>query len=111
MIPTRTNSWSNSQRQSNVQIYQPSTYFYDLKLAELVRNNQHPPCVHLNSQSLSTDYGFGSSELSSSLSSSSPSSTSTRPTRQQRNIEMGVDYSPPQQTNKSSFISSRECVV
>jgi hypothetical protein len=125
---------SQGRRESTVRMYPssastppPSTYFYDLKLAELLRNGQHPPCVHLNElpshpppQSISTDYGFGSSELSGG---SSCSSTSIIPSYQQKlsrpsanssewNIEMGVDASPLRQPNNaSSFISSRECVV
>lgn len=97
IIPIRkTISWDSSS--SNNQIYQPSTYFYDLKLAELIRNNQHPPCVHLNSHSLSSDdYGFASSEISTS-----PTiSTSSRKFHQ----------SPERQFNKQSFISTHECVV
>jgi hypothetical protein len=84
-----------------------STYYYDLKLAELLRQNQHPLCVHLNElptipQSLSTDYGFSSLELSES------SSTSTLPNH---HIKICVDQSPERQLNIKSFISSHECVV
>ena len=84
-----------------------SVYHYDLKLAELIRKNQHPPCVYLNElpsipQSLSTDYGFSSLELSA------PSSTSTTPNHC---LETFVDQSPEKQLNMKSFISSREYVV
>ena len=61
--------------------YQPSTYFYDIKLAEMIRNNHR----YVNSQSLSSDYG---SQISPSLTSSSS-----------------------MKTNKNCFISSHECVV
>ncbi|CAF2940456.1 unnamed protein product [Rotaria sp. Silwood2] len=100
-------TWYN-QKESINQIYPTSsTYYYDLKLAELLRKNQHPPCIHLNElptipQSLSTDYGFSSLELSAS------SSTSTLPNQ---HIEISVDQSPEKQLNIKSFISSRECVV
>ena len=70
VVPIQINSWyHNGYDSSNDQNYQPSTYFYDLKLAELIRNNQCPPCVYLSSQpcqSLSTDYGFASSDASPS---------------------------------------------
>lgn len=101
--------WSN-QKDSTHQMYPTSsTYYYDLKLAEFLRKNQHPLCVHLNDlppipQSFSTDYGFSSLELSES------SSTSTLP-HHHRQIEISVDQSPERQFNIKSFISSRECVV
>lgn len=87
IIPIRSESSSNSQN------YQSSTYFYDIKLAELMRSNQYPPCVHLTSQSFSSDYGFASSEASPSLASSSSSIKLQR------------------QMNINSFISTLECVV
>jgi len=109
VIPIRTNSWNQS---SDVQNYQPSMYFYDLKLAELMRNNQHPPCVYLNSQSLSSDYGFASSEVSpSSTSCSSIKLKQSNNNSLEWSIEMGVDQSPERQINKNSFISTHECVV
>lgn len=80
---------------------------YDIKLAELIRHNQYPPCVFLNpkpAHSLSTDYGFGSSEVS-------PSVTSCSSAKLEWSIEMGADHTPPRTTNKSSFVSARECVV
>jgi hypothetical protein len=87
-------------------------YFYDLKLAELMRNNQHPPCVYLNSQSLSSDYGFASSEVSpSSTSCSSIKLKQSNNNSLEWSIEMGVDQSPERQINKNSFISTHECVV
>jgi hypothetical protein len=116
VIPIRTNSWYQNRRESStVQNYQSSACFYDLKIAELIRNNQHPPCVFLNpkpAQSLSTDYGFGSSDISSS----SPSCSSTKLNNSNINslewtIEMGIDQSPQRQMNKNSFISPHECVV
>ncbi len=105
VIPIRINSSDNEN-------YQPSTYFYDIKLAELIRNNPNPPCVYLNSQSLSSDYGFASSEVS-------PSSTSCSSIKLNQpninslgwTIEMSDDQSPQRQINKNSFISSHECVV
>ena len=80
-----------------------STYYYDLKLAELIRRNQRPPCVRLNElstipQSLSTDYGFSSLELSAS------SSTSTIPNQ---HTEICVEQSPEKQLNVKSFI----CII
>lgn len=97
---------------SNVENYQPSTYFYDIKLAELIRNNPNPPCVYLNSQSLSSDYGFASSEVSpSSTSCSSIKLNQSHGNSLEWDIEMGVDQSPQRQMNKNSFISTLECVV
>lgn len=108
IIPIRTIRCESS----NVPNYQPSTYFYDLKLAELLRNNQHPPCVYLNSQSFSTDYGFASSEASpSSTSCSSIKLNQSNINSFELNIEMGVDQSPQRQINTNSFISTCECVV
>lgn len=105
---TSSNSSSNdtwyNRKESTIQMYPSlSTYHYDIKLAELLRKNQHPPCVYLNElppipQSLSTDYGFSSLELSES------SSTSTLP-------HICIDQSPDRQFNLKSFISSHECVV
>ncbi len=99
--PIRTNS---SNESSN---YQPSTYFYDIKLAELIRNNHHPPCVYLNTHSLSSDYGFSSSEVS-------PSSTSCSSIKlNQSNInplEWSIEI-PQRQINRNCFISTHECVV
>ena len=116
VLPIRTNSWYQSRRQpSDVQTYQSRTCFYDLKLAELIRTNQHPPCVFLNpkpSQSLSTDYGFGSSDVSpSSTSCSSVKFNHSNVNSLEWSIEMGVDQSPLRQMNKSSFISTHEYVV
>ncbi|CAF3417290.1 unnamed protein product [Rotaria sp. Silwood1] len=116
VIPIQINSWyHNRYDPSNVQNYQSSTYFYDLKLAELIRNNQCPPCVYLNSQpcqSLSTDYGFASSNASSSsISCSSTKLNQSNVDSLQWDIEMDADQSPQQQTNKRSFISAHECVV
>lgn len=81
-----------------------AAYYYDLKLAEIIRNNQQPLCVHLNDQpsipqSASTDYGFDSLELSDS------SSTSTLPNHS------SIDQIQHKQFHMKSFISSRECVV
>ncbi|CAF1074691.1 unnamed protein product [Adineta steineri] len=119
VMPVRTNSWYQNRRElSNVQTYQSKTCFYDIKIAELIRNNQHPACVFLNpkpSQSISTDYGFGSSDVS-------PSSTSCSLTKLNNlnvntlewNYEMITDQSPPPPSrpmNKNSFISTHECVV
>ncbi len=106
VINTNTSSLSSSiipirSESSNTQNYQPSTYFYDIKLAELMRNNQHPPCVYLTSQSFSTDYGFASSEAS--LSSTSCSSIKLN--------QSNIDQSSQRQINRNSFISIRECVV
>ncbi|CAF1425581.1 unnamed protein product [Rotaria magnacalcarata] len=106
-IMTKNDAWYN-QKEPTIQMYpSASTYYYDLKLAELLRKNQNPPCIHLNElptipQSSSTDYGFSSLELSTS------SSTSTIPNH---HIEIGIDQSPETQFNMTSFISSRECVV
>ena len=106
-ILTKNETWYN-QKESNMPIYpSTSTYYYDLKLAEIIRKNPHPLCVHLNDlppipQSLSTDYGFDSLEFSES------SSTSTLPNP---HLEINVDQSPPRQSHMKSFISSRECVV
>jgi hypothetical protein len=106
-IITKNDTWYN-RKESTIQMYPTSsTYYYDLKLAEYLRKNQHPLCVHLNElppipQSLSTDYGFSSLELSES------SSISTLPNP---HIEICVDQSPDRQLNIKSFISSRECVV
>ncbi|CAF2754272.1 unnamed protein product [Rotaria sp. Silwood2] len=116
VVPIQINSWYNNQYDSSdVQNYQPSTYFYDLKLAELIRNNQCPPCVYLNSQpcqSLSTDYGFASSNASpSSISYSSTKLNQSNINSLEWSIEMDVDQLPQQQTNKKSFISAHECVV
>ncbi len=100
-------TWYN-RKESTIQMYPSSSiYHYDLKLAELLRKNQHPPCVYLNElppipQSLSTDYGFSSLELSES------SSTSTLPNH---HSGICVDESPEKQFNLKSFISSHECVV
>jgi hypothetical protein len=107
--PIQTNS---SDESSNNQNYQPSTYFYDIKLAELIRNNQHPPCVYLNTQSLSSDYGFASSEVSpSSTSCSSIKLNQSNINPLEWSIEMGVDQSPQRQINRNCFISTHECVV
>lgn len=99
-------------KSSNDQNYQPSTYFYDLKLAELMRNNQHPPCLYVNAQSFNSDFGFEGSEIS-------PSSTSCSSMRfNQSNsntsdwvVEMAADVSVQRQIHPNSFISTRECVV
>jgi hypothetical protein len=105
---TSSSSGIVTKKESTMQLYPtPSTYYYDLKLAELIRKNQHPLCVHLNDlppipQSLSTDYGFSSLELSES------SSTSTLPNH---HMEISVDQLPERQLNIKSFISSHECVV
>jgi hypothetical protein len=85
------NSWQNES--SNDDNYQPSTYFYDIKLAELIRNNQNSLCRYLNSQSLSSDYG---SQISPSLTSSS---------------SIKVNQSNINSLNKNCFISTHECVV
>jgi hypothetical protein len=106
-LPVKNDTWYH-RKESTIQMYPtPSTYYYDLKLAELLRKNQHPPCVHLNElppipQSLSTDYGFSSLDFSAS------SSTSTIPNN---HTEISVDQTPDRQLNVKSFISSRECVV
>ncbi|CAF1014689.1 unnamed protein product [Rotaria sordida] len=97
-------TWYNQKELINHIYPSSSTYYYDLKLAELLRKNQHPPCIHLNElptipQSLSTDYGFSSLELSSSSISSN------------QHIEICIDQSAEKQLNIKSFISSRECVV
>lgn len=103
----RNDQWYN-QKETSVQMYpSSSTYYYDLKLAELLRKSQNPPCIHLNElppipQSLSTDYGFSSLELSVS------SSTSTLPNT---HVDLYIDQSPEKQLNLRSFISPRECVV
>lgn len=92
---------------TNEQTYQPSTYFYDIKLAELIRNHPNPRCVHLNSQSFSTDYGFASSEVS-------PTSTSFSSIQFNQSNGTSFDWhieSPRKQTTKNTFISSHECVV
>ncbi|CAF3950187.1 unnamed protein product [Rotaria sordida] len=122
VVPIQVNSWyHNGYDLSNDQNYQPSTYFYDLKLAELIRNNQCPPCVYLNSQpcqSLSTDYGFASSDASpSSISYSSTKLNQSNMNSLELSIEMDVDQlqqqqQQQQQTNKKKgFISTHECVV
>ncbi|CAF2049258.1 unnamed protein product [Rotaria magnacalcarata] len=116
VTPIQINKWFQNQHESsNVDNYQPSTYFYDLKLAELIRNNQCPPCVYLNAQpclSLSSDYGFASSDISpSSISYSSVKLDQSNVNPLQWTIEMNVDQSPRQQKNKKSFISDHECVV
>lgn len=90
-----------SKKESIIPMYPtPSTYYYDLKLAEYLRKNQHPLCIHLNDlpsipQSISTDYGFSSLELSQS------SSTSTLPNH----------HLDDRHLNIKSYISSHECVV
>ncbi|CAF4092775.1 unnamed protein product, partial [Adineta steineri] len=96
-------TWYNRKESTTIPMYSSSTYQYDIKLAELLRKNQHPPCIFLNElppipQSLSTDYGFSSLDLSKS------SSTSTIPNQ---HVETYIDQSP----TMKSFISSRECVV
>ncbi|UJR30654.1 hypothetical protein I4U23_018178 [Adineta vaga] len=98
-----TDTWSN-RKEATIPMY-PSTsaYQYDIKLAELLRKNQHPTCIYLNDlppipQSSSTDYGFSSLNLSRS------SSASTIPNPQPETL---IDRS----TNMKSFISSHECVV
>lgn len=117
LTPIRTNSWYQSRYESpsNTQNYQPSTYFYDLKLAEFIRNNQYPPCVYLNSQpcqSLSTDYGFTSGNASSSLTSfSSTKFNQSNINALEWSIEMDVDQSLQQQTTNNGFVSAHECVV
>ncbi|CAF1161377.1 unnamed protein product, partial [Adineta ricciae] len=116
IVPIRTNSWYQNRRESSdVPIYQTKTCLYDLKLAELIRHNQNPPCVFLNpkpAQSISTDHGFGGSDVSPSLTSCSSTKfdyPNVNPL--EWSIEMGVDQSPPRQLNKSCFISAKECVV
>ena len=116
VTPIQRNKWFQNQHESsNVDNYQPSTYFYDLKLAELIRNNQCPPCVYLNAQpcqSLSSDYGFASSDISpSSISYSSVKLDQSNANPFEWTIEMNVDQSPQQLKNKKSFISDHECVV
>ncbi|UJR15942.1 hypothetical protein I4U23_002862 [Adineta vaga] len=116
VMPIRTNSWYQNRRESSdVPIYQAKTCFYDLKLAELIRHSQNPPCVFLNpkpAQSISTDHGFGSSDVSPSLTScSSIKVDHANVNPLEWSIEMGVDQSPPRQTNRSYFISDHECVV
>jgi hypothetical protein len=122
-VQNQVNGHSQSQRmESNSDAYQSSTYFYDLKLAEFIRHNQYPPCVHLNSQpcqSLSTDYGFGSSEpfsSSSSSSSSSYTSTSTLPIQEPQcdvSTVCQMKFNQPMKKlmEKNIFISSHESVV
>ena len=106
-IVIKNDTWHN-RKESTIQMYPTSAaYYYDLKLAEFLRKNQHPLCVHLNDlppipQSYSTDYGFSSLELSES------SSISTLPNQ---HVEICVDQSSDRQLNMKSFISSRECVV
>jgi hypothetical protein len=106
-IVIKNDTWHH-RKESSIQMYPTSSaYYYDLKLAELLRKNQHPLCVHLNDlppipQSYSTDYGFSSLELSES------SSISTLPNQ---HIDIGVDQSSERQLNIRSFISSHECVV
>ena len=98
----------DEQQQQQSDIYQPSTYFYDLKLAELLRHNQHlksPACL-----SMSTDYGFGSSGPSSS---SSYASTSTLPMREGKGHSSiwCVEETDDSSMKKNYFVSSLECVV
>jgi hypothetical protein len=106
-IVIKNDAWHN-RRESSVQMFPTSAaYYYDLKLAEILRKNQHPLCVHLNDlppipQSYSTDYGISSLELSES------SSISTLPNQ---HVEICVDQTSDRQLNMKSFISSRECVV
>ena len=116
MIPAKIDSsCHNRYESSNDHNYQPSIYFYDLKLAELIHNSQHSPCIYLDSQlcrSSSINYGLRNS--SGSLSSNSYCSSNLNQSNMnvsELSIEMGVDQSPRQQTNKDSFISAHECVV
>ena len=112
-VPTQTDSWYHSRQQTSIApipLYPySSAYQYDLKLAEYLRHNQYPPCIHLNEpssipQSTSTDYGFSSLELSVT------SSASTVPHVPQQ-IEIAVDQYVERPLTLHSFISSRECVV
>ena len=108
IIPIQT-SRSKSSTDDN---YQSSTYFYDLKLAELMRKNPHPPCAYVHSQSFNSDYGFESSQISPSLtSSSSIKFNQSNIHASDWNVEMTVDSSPQRQINPRSFISPCECVV
>jgi hypothetical protein len=66
----------------------------------------------LNTHSLSSDYGFASSEVSpSSTSCSSIKLNQSNINPLEWNIEMGVDQSLKRQINKNCFISTHECVV
>lgn len=108
IIPIQT----SRSKSSNDENYQASTYFYDLKLAELLRNNRHPPCVYVNSQSFNSDYGFESSQISPSLtSSSSMKFNQSNANTSDWTVEMTVDSSPQRHINPRSFISTCECVV
>lgn len=108
------------RRESNSETYQPSTYFYDLKLAEFIRQNQYPPCIHLNPppcQSMSTDYGFGSSEPFSSSASYASTTTLPPPEGKMEASEWHLENTADRTTQPSStipkqhFVSSEEYVV
>lgn len=107
-LATHTDSWRQSPEiQRNTLITTHPPYHYDLKLAEFLRQNQYPPCVHLNEgqavpQSASTDYGFSSLEISVT------SSSSTLP---HHTIDIDRSSVPNRLLTLQSFVSSRECVV
>ena len=123
MIPNNINSQCNAvYESSSVQNYQPSTYFYDLKLAELMRNSQRPSCIYLDPQpcqSSSTDYGFVGSNISpSSISHCSTNNDQSNINSLDLSIEMDVDHlhhhqqqQQQQQRNKNCFVSTQEYIV